>query len=96
MHYRNRHRFHKRDRNHDAIAKALRQCGAKVIDLSHVGDGCPDLLVGFRGQLVMLEIKMDKGTLTSAEATFHDEWEGHPVAVVHNVAEAIGVIGALE
>lgn len=93
---RNRHRFHKRDANHNAIAQALRQVGCRVIDLSHVGDGCPDLLVGFRGQIVMLELKAERGALTPAEAHFHREWEGLAVAIVRSIEEAVALVGGLE
>ena len=37
------------DRNQPEIVKALRQVGAHVTSLAAVGDGVPDLLVGFQG-----------------------------------------------
>jgi hypothetical protein len=33
------------DANHGEIVKALRSAGCGVLDLSAVGNGCPDLLV---------------------------------------------------
>jgi len=96
MRTRNRHRFAKRDANHNAIAKALRQVGCKVLDTSHLGDGAPDAIIAFRGQLVMLEIKTVSGKLTPAEANFHREWEGQPIYVVRSIEEAVSLVGALE
>jgi hypothetical protein len=96
MRHRNAHRFHKRDRNHAEIAAALRQVGCRVLDLSHVGDGAPDAIVAFRGQIVLLEFKTARGKLTPAEANFHREWEGQPVHVVRSIEEAVALVGALE
>ena len=66
------------DRNHQAVVKALRDFGILVRSLAGVGDGCPDLLVGFRGVLVLLEVKdptSSRGTkLTKAEAEFISTW----------------------
>jgi hypothetical protein len=45
------------DKNQPAIVAMLRQVGAHVQHLHAVGKGCPDLLVGFRGENWLLEIK---------------------------------------
>ncbi len=45
------------DRNHVEIVAALRGVGASVQDLAAVGKGCPDLLVGYRGQNYVIEVK---------------------------------------
>jgi hypothetical protein len=44
------------DANHADIVKALRAAGCGVLDLSKVGNGCPDLLV-HAGVTVLMEIK---------------------------------------
>lgn len=36
----------RRDANHKAIVDAFRRVGCSVLDLSNVGNGCPDILVG--------------------------------------------------
>jgi Holliday junction resolvase len=82
----------KSDANQPAIVKALRQCGASVTVLSAVGDGCPDLMVGYQGQTYAIEIKTDKGTLTPDQVKWHGRWKGQ-VAVVHTVLEALQAIG---
>ena len=45
------------DRNQPDIIKALRYAGATVQPTHTLGKGCPDLLVGFRGENFLLEIK---------------------------------------
>ena len=45
------------DNNHQEIMDYLRKTmGAQVQDLSGVGKGCPDLLVGWRGVDFLLEV----------------------------------------
>ncbi len=87
------------DRNHPEIVAALRQVFAMVQDLSHVGNGCPDLLVGYRGQNFLLEIKdgeksPSKKKLNDLQVDWHRDWRGQ-VCVVTSVTEALQAIGAL-
>lgn len=88
-------RVTKLDLNHVAIMHALRDVGASVIDLSKVGSGCPDLLVGYRGHTWLIEVKSTRGRLTPAQKTVHAEWNGFPIAVVKTVEEAWLLIGAV-
>lgn len=80
------------DKNQAEIVQALRQAGATVLLLHQVGAGCPDILVGHRGQNTLVEIKAPRGSLTLDEAKFIDGWRGQ-VAVVRSVAEALRLIG---
>ncbi len=80
------------DSNHTEIMDALRTIGAKPQSLASVGDGCPDILVGYHGVNVLLEVKdgakvPSKQALTSAERTWHDTWPGQ-VAIVTSAEEA--------
>ena len=89
----------KTDANQTEIVKALRQVGAFVQSLAAVGDGCPDLLVGFRRATYMLEIKDGKKPPSARELTFdqiiwHTEWNGGPCQVVTSIPEALAAIGA--
>ena len=43
-------KFGKTDANHADIVDALRRVGASVVSLASVGNGVPDLLVGFNGR----------------------------------------------
>ena len=81
------------DRNHRELVTALRAVGAEVLDLSRVGQGCPDLLVGWRGQLTLLEVKSGNGKLSEDQVWFHQFWSGY-VKVIRTVPEALAAIGA--
>lgn len=89
------HRQTKRDANHREIVEHLRSCGFSVLDLSIVGDGCPDLLVGAGGRNCLLEIKdgsaiPSKRKLKPKEEKFAAEWRGQ-TAVATSAAEAIQI-----
>lgn len=86
------------DRNQADIVFALRGVGATVQPLHAVGQGCPDLLVGYQGQNHLLEVK--DGTkppsarkLTERQIEWRQAWRGN-CCVVKNEEEALTVIGA--
>lgn len=85
------------DRNQPEIVNALRLAGARVLPLHQVGQGCPDLLVGYRGALHLVEVKdgykPPSRRLTPAQVDFHREWSGLPVHVVETVEQALEAIG---
>lgn len=82
----------RRDKNEPAIVEALVRAGATVVPLS--ATGAPDLLVGFRGQTYLLEVKAEKGKLTPDQLAWHMEWEGYPVKVVRSIEDALTAIKA--
>jgi len=65
------------DLDQKKVISQLEEMGFSVLNLSAVGRGCPDLLVGKNGQNFLLEIKSEKGTLTPAQIEFHKNWLGH-------------------
>ena len=84
------------DENQSDIVTALRAIGATVRVISQ-GDGIPDLLVGFMGKTILLEVKDGKKPpsarkLTPAEQKFFDEWRGGSLAIVNTVDEAIAAV----
>lgn len=88
------------DSNQAEIVRVLRACGAEVWDLSALGDGIPDLLVGFRGRWIPLECKdgskpPSKRRLTPAEAGVHAiaRAKGLPIVVVNSTSEALKAVG---
>jgi hypothetical protein len=88
------------DANQPAIVKALRALGAFVQPLHTVGDGCPDLLVAFRGQTLLVEVKdgskpPSARSLTEDQQKWHAEWIGGPLAVVTDVDGAIRAVSTL-
>lgn len=82
------------DANQSEIVAALRGAGASVQDLHEVGRGCPDLLVGYRGQTYLLEVKGPGGRLNSREALWHLEWRGQ-ARIVRDADDALEAIGAI-
>lgn len=81
------------DGNHAAIVEALRKIGCRVLDLSRVGGGCPDLLVSIGWRMRLLEIKNPeaRGKLSDEQRRWHDEWRHH-VAVVETPEQAVEVM----
>lgn len=79
------------DSNQAAIVSALEKTGATVQTLGQVGKGCPDLLVGRLGKLVLLEVKSKKGKLTPDQEEWHRRWRGQ-VAIVRDEYEAMEVV----
>ena len=84
------------DANQPEIVQALRDIGATVQILSAVGKGCPDILVGFRRNNFLFEIKdgaksPSRRKLTDDERQWHDDWRGQ-VTTISNVRQAIALI----
>lgn len=78
------------DQNHAAIRDAMRKAGAEVEDLSGSGKGMPDTLVYTPDKrLLLVEIKMPKGTLTAPQVRFHARF---PVHIVRSVEDALELI----
>lgn len=88
------------DANQPEIVDALRRVGATVQSLAQVGDGVPDLLVGFRGLTHLLEVKDGRKPpsarkLTKDQQDWHRYWRGSDVYIVTCVEEALKAIGVL-
>ena len=82
------------DANQADIVAALQRVGAVVESLASVGHGVPDLLCGFAGALLLMEVKSrPAGRLTPLQVGWHRRWEGYPVYIVHNEAEALHALG---
>jgi hypothetical protein len=89
------------DANQSAITKALRSAGAFVQPLHSIGQGCPDLLVAYRGKWSVLEVKdgdkpPSQRKLTPDEQEWHERVGGRaPVFIVENIEDALVAIGAV-
>ena len=91
-------RASKVDLNQSEIVGALRGVGASVEPLHAVGRGVPDLLVGFRSDIWLIEVKSKAAKKrnegkTDAQVEWHASWRGKPVAIVRTVDEAMSLIG---
>jgi hypothetical protein len=89
------------DANHEQVVVALQAAGATVQSLAAVGQGVPDLLVGFQGKTLLLEIKDGKKPpsarrLTEQQLVWHGAWRGGPVAVVDGPDAALRALGVLK
>ena len=81
------------DGNHEAIVSCFRAAGFSVQSLAQIGDGCPDLLLGFNGLNLLVEVKdsakpLSKRSLTPAQKKWHDEWHGL-VDIVESIEQAL-------
>jgi hypothetical protein len=88
------------DANQNQIVDALRGAGAYVRIISQ-GNGIPDLLVGYNGYTILMEVKDgDKvpsaRKLTPAEQKFFDEWTGGLLVIVNSVEEALEILKRCE
>jgi len=88
----------KKDANHNEIVDALTAAGASVVDMSHVGRGFPDLIVGFQSKTILMEIKNPKTAygkkgLNKNQQKWKDEWIGGPYCVVDSPEAALRMIG---
>jgi hypothetical protein len=89
------------DSNQTDVVQAMRTAGITVQILSAVGSGCPDLLCGFRGVNVLVELKDgakvdSKQELTFAEKVWHETWGGQ-CCVATSAEEAVtAVIAAVK
>lgn len=97
------------DENEPEIVAALEARGVSVCRLKDVGRGCPDLLCGFAGLTVLIEVKRDydyattkrgkpyvervRGKLTPDQVKWHAEWKGQPVVIARTVEEALAAFG---
>lgn len=90
-------RHGKVDANQKEIIQALRHVGAGVQSLANIGGGCPDLLVGFRQNNYLLEVKdgakpPSARKLTTDQVWWHEIWPGK-VCVVKDCKQALKAIG---
>lgn len=89
------------DANQEQIVAALRAVGATVQTLAAVGKGVPDLLVGYQGKTLLLEVKdgrrpPSERRLTEDQLAWHGAWRGGPLAVVDGVDAALRALGAIK
>lgn len=89
------------DANQTQVVIALRAAGATVQSLAAVGQGVPDLLVGFQGKTMLMEVKdgrrpPSERQLTEQQLTWHGAWRGGTLCVVDGPDAALRAIGVLK
>ena len=67
----------KKDENHNTIADHLRKLGWSVLDLSRLGGGCPDMVVGRTdpGYCALVEVKRPGEKLTEDQVDVKAKWD---------------------
>lgn len=88
------------DANQSIVVEALRKAGATVQLLHRVGEGCPDLLVGYRNCTALVEVKdgslpPSRRQLTPDQQRWHATWRGGTLAIVCDVESALRVLSTL-
>lgn len=102
--YRRRPSGHK-DSVHASIVQELRQLGASVLETHALGDGAPDLIVGFRGVTALVELKNGARyhqTVTKmrqrleTQQAYLDAWRGGPAFVATSTEGILAILADLE
>lgn len=91
-------KFSRVDKNQDVIVQALRKVGCSVFDTSKIGKGFPDLVIAFKGENYLIEVKNPESSygrkgFNKNQQKFSDNWQGSKIHIVNNVDEALRVIG---
>lgn len=86
----------RKDSNHKYIVDGLRKFGASVLDISQLKN-CFDILVGYKGETHLMEIKdgskpPSQRKLTEGEEKFMNEWKGSKYNIILSLDDAISVI----
>jgi len=85
------------DENQKTIVHTFIALGASVIDLSRVGQGTPDLAIGYKGKTVFVEVKSsEKAPYTEPQVKFMQNWRGGAVSRIDSVDAAIRLIKMLD
>lgn len=84
------------DGNQRAIVDGLRKFGCTVQSLATIGKGCPDILVGYRCENFLFEIKdPQRGPkacqLRPDQQEWHDAWRGS-VFKIETLSEALDIL----
>jgi len=77
----------RQDNNHHELVEALKKIGARCFYIKEP----VDLVVGFRGRSILLEVKSPGKPLTQAQEEFFATWPGEAY-LCHTVDEAINAV----
>lgn len=91
-----RYAVHRKDANQDAIVEGLEKVGVLVQILG--GKGVPDLLIGYRFNFWLFELKdsakpKSQRKLRPGQLKFAEKFAGYPVVKIETLAEAYAALG---
>ena len=90
-------RAKKVDKNHKEIVEAFRLLGCSVFDMSSVGKGFPDILVGKNNKTILVEIKSsNKATFTKHQKEFMVHWKGSAVCRIQDLDGVVRLVKMLD
>lgn len=89
----------RKDANHDAMVRELRQCGCSVLETHQLGGEAPDLVVGLHGVTALVEVKplgpvTHKARVARQTATL-DAWRGGPAFIARTAEQVLAELWAL-
>ena len=92
-----RHGGSQKDTNHHAIVAEFIRLGAQVADLTHVGNGMPDILVYCRNATHLVEIKNPKNWYGKRGAnknqkTFAKNWPAKSIYIVRTIEDVAAFV----
>jgi hypothetical protein len=64
------------DVNQPQIVEAFRKMGCSVKHMHTAGSGIPDLLCGYGGLTLLVEVKTEKGKLNPRQQEWLEDWTG--------------------
>lgn len=80
------------DANHDDAKRDFESLGCSVADLSKVGFGVSDLLVGCAGVDQLVEVKTADGELEKSQIAFANRWRGSQPRIYRTIDDAIAIV----
>ena len=88
------------DENQPALVELIRAMGVSVAITSAAHDGFTDLVIGFGGVTVLVEVKDGskepaRRKLTPQQVTFHGSFKG-AITVIENVQQAVELVNRLK
>jgi len=89
---------HRRDENDREVVRDLEAAHCSVVDLTQVGGGCPDKLVGRDGVTLLVEIKRPTAptrkdrTFSQKQRAFRRKWKGTEIVLVTTARQVIEAI----
>lgn len=88
------------DENQSALVELIRAMGVSVAITSAAHDGFTDLVIGFGGVTVLVEVKDGskepaRRKLTPQQATFHGSFKG-AITVIENEQQAVELVNRIK